>query len=244
MCFLYFFGLSFFFWPARGRGGGRDCRWRGLARICWLSLPFSLLSSTSSPICPDQALGKPRSPFVQCPTFLIHQPFSPQIRCSNYRAPFFLPVNFFLHEGLDHSWGLFLLLYRICQSSGIPFHLSVEVLASISPQSQKGWNHNSASELCPGSLSPLFVPLRLNQLIKLEIYWRKQMKVPGWGSCGLQTSRSPVSVLVYISLNILIPGQQRRAKNVDLKGIEFNAAQVPFLKGSAAPLVVEFCLAE
>lgn len=70
------------------------------------------------------------------------------------------------------------------------------------------------------------------------------MKVPGWGSCGLQTSRSPVSVLVYISLNILIPGQQRRAKNVDLKGIEFNAAQVPFLKGSAAPLVVEFCLAE
>lgn len=55
---------------------------------------------------------------------------------------------------------------------------------------------------------------------------------------------APIFVFVYISLNVLIPGQQRAAKYIGLKGIQFNAAQVPFLKGSAAPLVVHVCLAE
>lgn len=60
----------------------------------------------------------------------------------------------------------------------------------------------------------------------------------------MQTSLPFFVLFVYISLNVLIPGQQRAAKNIGLKGIQFNAVQVPFLKGSAAPLVVEVCLAE
>ncbi|OOO00504.1 MAG: hypothetical protein ATN35_07005 [Epulopiscium sp. Nele67-Bin004] len=55
---------------------------------------------------------------------------------------------------------------------------------------------------------------------------------------------SPIFQFVYISLNVLIPGQLHAAKNIGHKGIQFNAVQVPFLKGSAVPVVVEVCLAE
>lgn len=88
------------------------------------------------------------------------------------------------------------------------------------------------------------VPLGINQLIKLDIYWRKRIQA----LCLLIVSYAkPLShrlVFVYVSLDVLIPGQQHAAKNVGLKGIQFNAEQVPFLKGSAVSLVVEVWLAE
>lgn len=90
------------------------------------------------------------------------------------------------------------------------------------------------------SLSPFVVsvPLKLNRLIKLDIYWRKQIKVFGLGV-------APLTILfVCVSWNTLIPGQQLATKIIGLKGIQFKTMQGLFLKGSAVLLVVEVYLAE
>lgn len=80
------------------------------------------------------------------------------------------------------------------------------------------------------SLSPFVVsiPLKLNRLIKLDIYWRKQIQVLGLGVVCF--------VFVCVSWNTLIPGQQLPTKIIGLKGIQFKTVQVPFLKGSAVLL--------
>lgn len=56
---------------------------------------------------------------------------------------------------------------------------------------------------------------------------------------------SPIFVFVYISLNVLIPGQQHPAKKMKAsKEFSVTLCMCLFLKGSAAPLVVGVCLAE